>query len=144
MNERCKTVLAITLMILLALSCFRIDNIGDVFAFPTASLNHENAFVMTTAETFEVNRGYSRIEQQDYLNATNSTRLSSTLFRRFQNADRSRERHEMSVTILDVVSKVVLFSFIMILFAANHVRLSMPFQCLLYYIHDMDGKKKIF
>lgn len=143
MAKRFQAIITFCMILLLALSCVQIDNTSDLFVPSTVSSSYTNMGVMADFETYNVNRGYSRIEQQDYWSANQSTRLSTTLFKRSQGNSRSYEKNELTITSLDVVSKVVLFSFIMILFAAGGSGLSMPFRCLLYYIQDMDGKKRI-
>ena len=143
MVARYKTYIAICLMMLMSLTCLRIDNTSDLFDVSIASLEYSNSVASTEAEVISVNREYSSIETQDYINANASTRLFTSLYRRSQNHIRNYERNKVTMTVLDMISKVALFSFIMILFAASGTGLSMPFQCLLYYIHNMDGKKRI-
>ncbi len=143
MTKKCKMIMTICLIIMMSLTCMRIDNTSDFFDLSAASLGYTNSVVLTQTDTLDVNRRYSRIEQQDYLYAQGATRVSTSLSRRSQNHIRSFERNEVIVAVLGILSKVVLFSFFMILFATSGTRLSMPFQCLLYYIHNMDGKKKI-
>lgn len=143
MAKRFQTMILFCLIFLMSLSCVHIDNTSDLSPASMSASGYTNASVLVESETYQVNRGYSRIEQQDYWSNNNSTRLSTSLFKRSQNTYRNNERNEITIAILDVVSKVVLFSFIMILFATGGTGLSMPFRCLLLYIHSMDGKKRI-
>lgn len=143
MAKRMQTIILICLAFLMTLSCVHVDNTSNLFAPSTDPSCYTASAVMADSETINVSREYSRFEQQDYLSANQSARLSTALFKRSQANFRSHERHELTIAILDVVSKVVLFSFIMILFAAGGAGLSMPFRCLLSYIHGMDGKKRI-
>lgn len=143
MAKRFQTMILFCLIFLMSLSCVHIDNTSDLSPASMGASGYTNASVLVESETYQVNRGYSRIEQQDYWSNNNSTRLSTSLFKRSQNTYRNNERNEITIAILDVVSKVVLFSFIMILFATGGTGLSMPFRCLLLYIHSMDGKKRI-
>lgn len=143
MVNRYKAYIAICLMIVMSFVCLRVDNTNDLFTVSTTSTEYSNSAVSTGVGVLSVNKGYSHIATQDYINANGSTRVSTSLYRRSQNHIRNFERNEVTMTILGGISKVALFSFIMILFAASGTGLSMPFQCLLYYIHNKDGKKKI-
>lgn len=143
MTKRFQTVITFCMIMLMSLSCVQIDNTSDLFISSAISINATNASWMVGSETYNANRGCSRIEQQDYWNHNQSACLSMSLFQRSQGTFRNNGRNEITIAILDIVSKVVLFSFIMILYATGGAGLSMPFRCLLSYIHGMDGKKKI-
>lgn len=143
MAKRLQTFIIFCLIVLMSLSCVHIDNTSDLIVDSTMSSSYSEISSMVESETYQVNRGYSCIEQQDYWSNNSAARLSTVLFKRSQSSLRHHERYEIVMAILDVVSKVALFSFIMILCATGGTGLSMPFRCLLYYIQDMDGKKKI-
>ncbi len=143
MAKRLQTIITICMILLMTLSCVHIDNTSNLVVPSANSSSYMAMEIAVDSETINVSRGYSRYEQQDYLSANQSARLSTVLFKRSQANHRSHERHELAIAILDVVSKVVLFSFIMILCATGCAGLSMPFRCLLSYIHGMDGKKRI-
>lgn len=143
MAKRLQTIVLFCIIWLMTLSCVHVDNTRDLFMPSTCSLDYTITVGTVDSETIDVSRGCSRVEQQDYLSANQSARLSTTLFKRSQTNYKSHQRQELTIAILDVVSKVVLFSFIMILCATGCAGLSMPFRCLLSYIHGMDGKKRI-
>ncbi len=143
MAKRLQTIILFCLICLMTVSCVHIDNTSDFFMPSTTPSSYTATAVDTLSDTIYASRGYSRFEQQDYLSDNQSARLSTALFKRSQTNFRSHERHELAIAILDIISKVVLFSFIMILCATGGTGLSMPFRCLLSYIHGMDGKKRI-
>lgn len=143
MVKKYQKYIIIWFAILMVLSCVQIDNTSNLFASFALSSDYVGTSVMVDSESYNMNREYSQVEPQDYWSNNNSTRVSVSLFKCSQGSYRSHGRSEIMIAILDVVSKVVLYSFIMILFATGATRLSMPFQCLLYYIQSMDGKKRI-
>lgn len=143
MAKRLQTIILFSLIWLMTMSCVHVDNTSNFFVPSTHSIDYTATAVIADSETYSVDRGCSRFEQQDYLSANQATGLAKSLFKRSQANFKSHERQELTIAILDIVSKVVLFSFIMILCAAGGTGLSMPFRCLLSYIHSMDGKKRI-
>ncbi len=143
MQKRLRLIVIFCMIVLTTFSCVRIDNTSDVMISSTDSFVYSDGAVMLDSSSYARNDGYSHIHQQDYWCSNHSTRLATTLFKRSQLSCRNYEKNELTYAILDLVSKVVLFSFIMILFATSGTGLSMPFQCLLYYIQDKDGKKRI-
>ena len=143
MAKRYQILFSLCLIVIMSLSTMRIDNTVDALSAFTRLSQEFQISALVENGSYEVNRGYSSIEKPDYLSENPSARLSSTFYKRSQNFCRNSERHKVSVATLDVIFKVVLFSIVMILIATGGVGLSMPFRCLLYYIHGMDGKKKI-
>lgn len=142
MVKKMQTIITFWIILMLVLSCVQINNAIGVSIPSTASLNYTNIAVVVDSEKHNL-RGYSYIEQQDFWSSNQSTCLSMSMLKRTYTSFRNHERHEWVLTISDVISKVVLFSFIMFLCATGGAGLSMPFRCLLSYIHGMDGKKKI-
>lgn len=140
MVKKYQTVVTICLIMLMALSCLRIDNTSN---YSTTSFTHTISIDEVASSILDVNTGCSRIEQEDYLNTSTSTYLLTSLYRRSLNNYRSYERQEVNVAVLDFVSKIVSFLIAMTLCATGSAGLSTPFRCLLYYIQDMDGKKKV-
>lgn len=134
------TVLAIFVMVV---SGIHINNMNNVFASSVRLSCISEDLVLIDTGSYEVNKGYSRIEKLDYWNSQSLTRFSTSLFRRSQALHRGQERQEMSIVTLDITFKVVFLSIVMILFATGGAGLSMPFRCLLCYIHGLDGKKRI-
>ncbi|MBE5940939.1 MAG: hypothetical protein E7264_00220 [Lachnospiraceae bacterium] len=143
MEKRLQSALIMFMIVLTVFTCIRIDNTSDIIVPATESYAHTDMAVMVDSASYAMNDGYNQIQQQDYWASTPSTRLATTLFKRAQVTYKNYEKNGLTIAVLDLVSKVVLFSFIMILFAASGTGLSMPFRCLLYYIQDKDGKKKI-
>lgn len=141
--KKIQSVITMLVVVLMFLSCIRIDNTGSIFGHTAASFTTDMTSDEIESETLAVNRGCSHIEQQDYLNASNVTSISSSFLRRSQSFFRNHERHELLEVVLDVISKVVMSAMVMLLVAAGGAGLSMPYRCLLYYIQDMDGKKRI-
>lgn len=143
MKKTYQMILTVLALLVMVVSGIHIDNSGDVFVSDADFSYVSDASLMLKAESYEVNRRYSQIEQPSCWNGHSSARLSSSFFRRSQTLERSHKRHEMSIVTLDSIFRVVLFSIIMILFAAGGTGLSMPIRCLLCYIHGVDGKKRI-
>ncbi len=143
MTKRFQTIVLFCLVFLMSLSCVQIDNTNDISPVSAGVSGYTNAFVLVESEIYNANRDYSSIEQQDYWNNNSATRLFTSVFKRSSNTHRNHERKEITIAILGILSKLVLFAFIMILFATGGAGLSMPFRCLLLYIHNMDGKKRI-
>lgn len=143
MKKTYRMIITVLALLVMVVSGIRIDNSSDVFVSDADFSYVSDASSMLKAESYEVNRRYSQIEQPSCWNGHGSARLSSSLFRRSQTLERSHERYEMSIATLDSIFKVVLFSIIMILFAAGGTGLSVPIRCLLCYIHEVDGKKRI-
>ncbi|MBQ9983329.1 MAG: hypothetical protein IJP29_01935 [Lachnospiraceae bacterium] len=136
-------LLAITVM-LVALLCSVLQSGLSFDAMMTVPISAEGTVVeaQECVVVYEVSRGYSNVTRQDYLTSSPITRIATT-FKRSQNNYRHYPGQGVLTAILEEVSKIVLFSFIMILFATGKAGLSMSFQCLLYYIQNTDGKKRI-
>lgn len=143
MKKRYQIIITVLVLFVMTISGVHINNMNNVFASSTHFSCVLEDSVLIDAGSYEVNKGYSRIEKQDCWNGHSSTRFSASLFRRSQILHRGHERQEMSISTLDITFKVVFFSIVMILFAAGGTGLSMPFRCLLCYIHGLDGKKRI-
>ena len=143
MTKRMQPIFAICLLLVMSLSGLRVDNSMDSLSYSGNPSGYSDTSVLVEAAAYNVNDGYSRIEQQDFLSVNTSTRLSTSMFKRSQIVHRNQEKQEVSIAALEVSYKVVLFSIVMILFAAGGAGLSMPFRCLLYFIHNTDGKKRI-
>lgn len=143
MAKHSQMILTICLLVVLTISGIQVDNYADTFTCSTELSGSDDASVMVETGNYGINRGYSCIEQQDYWTVNGSTRVSSLLYKRSQNGVRSHARNNVIVAAFDTCRKAVMFSIVMILFATGSAGLSMPFRCLLYYIHNMDGKKRI-
>ena len=141
MIKRFRTIIIIGLIALMSLSCIQVDNTSDTFNTSTAVIDKFETFVVVDSTTYNVNRGASSIEQQDYWNNNTSARLSTSFFERSQRVYRSYGKDRFIIAVLDAVSRMALFSIVMILLATGCAGLSMPFRCLLFYIHNKDGKK---
>lgn len=143
MKKTYRMILTVLALLVMTVSGININNSNDMFvSVADFSCVSDNSLMMD-AESYEVNRRYSQIEQQNYWNGHSSARFSTSLIRRSQVLSRGLARQKMSIATLDSRFKVVLFSIIMILFAAGGTGLSMPIRCLLCYIHGVDGKKRI-
>lgn len=134
--------ITICLIVLMILSCVRIDNANSMIPSSVIPSDYEVTSVRTDSEICTTARAYSHIELPDYWMDISSNRVI-TLLRRPQGMYRTYERREIAYTVFEVLSKVVLYSFIMILFSTGGIGLSMPIRCLLLYIHSEDGKKKV-
>ncbi len=143
MGNRLRSMVICCMILLTFFTCFRIDNTSNFVISTTDSFANIHSSVMMDSTTYASNDGYSQIQQQDYWRASHSTRMSTTMFKRSQLSCRNNDKNALVYVVLDIVSKVILFSFIMILFATSGTGLSMPFQCLLFYIQNEDGKKRI-
>lgn len=143
MKEKYQIIITVLILFVMTVSGMHMNNMNDVFVSATLFSCVSEDSVLVDAESYEVNKGYSRIEKQDCWNGHSFTRFATSLFRCTQMLHRSYERQEMPVATLDITFKVVFFSIAMILFAAGGAGLSMPFRCLLYYVHELDGKKRI-
>lgn len=143
MKKTYQIIITILMLLVVSVSSVHIDNSGDMLGSLVAFSGVSEDSVIMDTESYEVNRRYSQIEQQDYWNGNSSTRFSTSLSRRSQILSRSYVKQGMSISVLDIIFKVVLFSIIMILFASGGTGLSMPIRCLLCYIHGLDGKKRI-
>ena len=135
MTKRYQILCSVCLIIIMFVSVMRIDNAMDSWSTFTRLSNEVDSLFLTEYSSYEI--------KPDYLSENPSARLSSTFFKRSQNFSRGYERYEVSVATLDMIFKVVLFSIVMILIATGGAGLSMPFRCLLCYIHRQDGKKRI-
>lgn len=127
---------------LVVLLCSVLQNGLSFDAIETVPVSAEGIFMEAEeyVAVYEVSRSCSNVVQQYYMTARPTTRIVSA-FKRFQT--NCRYHQEAVVAILEDLSKVAVFSFIMILFATGKAGLSMPFQCLLCYIQNTDGKKRI-
>ena len=143
MKKAYRMILTVLALFVMAVSGINIDNSNDMLVSSADFSCVLDDSLMLEAESYEVNRRYSQIEQLNCWNGHSSARISTSLIRRSQVLSRGLARQKMSIATLDSIFKVVLFSIIMILFAAGGTGLSMPIRCLLCYIHEVDGKKRI-
>lgn len=143
MTKRYQIIITLLAMFVVSISGIHIND-SNAMSLSAVHLSCESEdSVMMDAGSYNVNSEYSRINRQKYWNTNSFTHLSASFFRRSQTFHKGHERIEVSVVTLDTVFRVFFFSIVMILFATGGAGMSMPFRCLLCYIHGMDGKKKI-
>lgn len=143
MKKKYQISITVLILFVVTVSGIHINNRNDIFVSTTHPFRVSEDSVLIDAGSYEVYKGYSRIEKQDCWNGQGFTCFATSLFRRSQILHRGYERQEMSVTTLDITFKVVFFSIAMFLFVIGGIGLSTPFRCLLCYVHELDGKKRI-
>ncbi len=143
MAKRFQMCITVCLLIVLMLSNIQVDNTSDLSSCYAGGFDLQTVSALEERASYGTSKGYSHIEQQDYWNVNAFVYVTANFYKRSQSVCRTYGKQCMTVTTRNICCNAKLFLMTIILFAAGSARISMPFQCLLHYIQNTDGKKRI-